>query len=71
MNTLLDVGPYWLLLTGLNFTMVYGGGIEWIHRRDGMDRFAHVPVAVWKRLHQLVWILGTVAFAIGIVIDLI
>ena len=64
MTMVFDVGPYWLLLTGLYFTMVYGGGIEWIHRRD-MGRFGHVPVTVWKKLHHAIWLIGTLAFAAG------
>ena len=67
MTVVFEVGPYWLLLTGLHVTMVHGGGIEWIHRRD-TGRFSHVPVTVWKRVHHPVWLIGTFAFAIGLLL---
>lgn len=63
---LTEIAPYWLLLSGLYFTMVYGGGIEWLHRRDS-GMFQNVPVVVWKRVHHLAWLLGTGAFAIGVI----
>lgn len=59
-----DLLVYWLILSGLCFSMVFGGGIEWIHRR-GIGIFSEVPVPVWKRVHQLIWVLGTVALVIG------
>ncbi len=61
-----DVLPYWLVLTGLYWTMVYGGGIEWIKRHD-FGSFSHASVSTWRRTWHLIWVLGTVATVIGMV----
>jgi len=53
-----DVFTYWLFLSGVCFSMVFGGGIEWIHRRE-IRVFSEIPVPVWKRVHQFIWLLGT------------
>ncbi|MEO8102655.1 MAG: hypothetical protein ABI790_09020 [Betaproteobacteria bacterium] len=64
MNAFIELLPYWLLLSGLCFSMVYGGGIDWMHRND-IGRFSSVPVAVWKKIHHVIWMLGTGVFVLG------
>ncbi|MBL8517369.1 MAG: hypothetical protein JNM76_10430 [Betaproteobacteria bacterium] len=65
MQALFDVLPYWVILTGLYVTVVFGGGAEWIKARDS-GPFSDVPVWVWKRVWHLIWVLGSLASGLHI-----
>ena len=66
MTAFVELAPYWLILSGLYVTMVFGGGIEWLHRRD-LGAFKEVPVAIWKRVHHVVWLVATGTFVLGMI----
>ena len=68
MRIFVELLPHWLILTGLYWTLVWGGGIEWIHQRDeGHSSWAQP--AVWKKVWHLIWGLGTAALVVAGVFD--